>query len=415
MIKQIRVTNIKAISDSLLIPLQPLTVYIGRNGTGKSSMLEALDWLGMALDGGAQFATEPFRRFADLVHADGGESPTVMNINLVIDPEDASISDEILYKVGVGSGEDHETPVIVFEELSIKTRDGYEFWIKTDIGIRYRRVRQSIEEFKQEKSKDSVKVKRVLVNEENDWVVVSNTDRLALTDIDPAIARAGMFVKSALEKAVFLRLSPRSIADFSPAHSRPSPRLLDDEGYNLAHLLGQLDAETLEILIEKLSYVIQGASGIDSHKPTSPADRRYFTFLEKGISDDQPMQVPAWVLSEGTRRVTAILAVLLHDSPPKLLCIEEIENGLDPWTLGFILEELRQAINRGMQVLLTSHSPYMLNMVAKDNIVLCNRNNKQIEFLTADRLPALDELQTMLGIGSLYANKALYPNRTGNE
>jgi predicted ATPase len=410
MIKQIRVTNIKAIVDSTLIPLQPLTVFIGRNGTGKSSMLEALDWLGRALDGGAQFATEPFRRITDLIHSDGGETPSEMNINLVIDPEDASISDEIIYKVGVGAGEDHETPVIVYEELSVKNRDGYEFWIKTDTGIRFRRVRQSIEEYTQEKTKDRVKVKRKLVEEEKDWVVVSNLDRLALSDMDFAIARAAKYVQDYLVKAVFLRLSPRSIADFSPVKFRPTPRLLDDEGYNLAHLLGQFDADALSILIEKLNYIIKGASGLDSHTPTSPADRRYFTFIEKGISEDRPMQVPAWVLSEGTRRVTALLAVLLAETPPRLLCIEEIENGLDPWTLGFILEELQQAIDRGMQVLLTSHSPYMLNMIAKENIVLCDRR-QQIEFFTADRLPALDELQTMLGVGSLYANKALYPDK----
>lgn len=167
----------------------------------------------------------------------------------------------------------------------------------------------------------------------------------------------------------------------------------------------------MDILVDKLNYLIQGTQSIENHEPAGPGDRRYLTFIEARSGEEKQLQVPAWVLSEGIRRVTAILTVLYHDNPPKLLCIEEIENGLDPWTLGFVLEELRQAVERGTQVILTSHSPYMLNMVAKENIILCERKPYGIEFYPSEKLPDFDHLQTMLGVGSLYVNKALYPKR----
>jgi hypothetical protein len=44
-------------------------------------------------------------------------------------------------------------------------------------------------------------------------------------------------------------------------------------------------------------------------------------------------------------RILALLACLRHPSPPPLLVVEEIENGLDPQTINLLVEELRAAIN----------------------------------------------------------------------
>lgn len=394
MIKQLRVTNLKAINDSGLLPLQPLTVFIGRNGSGKSSLIEALDWLGRALNEGAQTATEPFQRITDLMRGWSEDPENSISISIVVDPEDLSMGSEILYQVRIGVQPGSLLPGIIFEQLSYQSREIQEFVIKTEGSNRFRKS---------------------IAEQDREWVVISDPDRIALTDLDPVRNPQGAFIRNLLERAVFLRLNPRAIASFTPARVKPSPRIIDDEGQQLAYLLSQLDPETLEILVDRLNYVIQGTQSIDNHEPASPGDRRYLTFIESRSGEDKQLQVPAWMLSEGIRRVTAILAVLYHENPPKLLCIEEIENGLDPWTLGFVLEELRQAVDRGTQILLTSHSPYMLNMVAKENIILCERKPYGIEFYPPDKLPDMDHLQTMLGVGSLYANKALYPKQQNEE
>ena len=43
LLKTIRVRNFKAIRDTGVLKLSPLTVFIGNNGSGKSSVLEALE------------------------------------------------------------------------------------------------------------------------------------------------------------------------------------------------------------------------------------------------------------------------------------------------------------------------------------------------------------------------------------
>jgi predicted ATPase len=111
------------------------------------------------------------------------------------------------------------------------------------------------------------------------------------------------------------------------------------------------------------------------------------------------------VLSEGTRRLTAILAVLYHDDPPPLLCIEEVENGLDPWTIKYLLDELDSAVMRGTQVIVTSHSPYLLNLLPLETVMFCLRRLYSVEYLLGDRLPDREVLQQRMGPGDLYANQ----------
>ena len=45
MIQSVLVENFKAINNAVSFPLQPFTVFIGNNGTGKSSVIEALKLL----------------------------------------------------------------------------------------------------------------------------------------------------------------------------------------------------------------------------------------------------------------------------------------------------------------------------------------------------------------------------------
>jgi ABC-type lipoprotein export system ATPase subunit len=385
-LQKIRITNFKVIDDTDLLAVQPFTVFIGRNGSGKSALIESLDWLSHAIEDGVASATAPYQDISYLVHGWNATSQRGFSITLEYDPLDASVGETVVYSLEVGiepTAEEHlAIPRIVREDLYARTQDGDTRSILTDGTVR-----------------------QYLVS--GQWLSFTNPDRLVLEE---GRGRAGDLLARFLRGAVVLRLNPRAIAGFAPARTKPTPRLLDDEGSELAVLLGRLDPEAIQILVEKLSFIVEGASLVDTHKPSGPADRRYFTLVEERSEgpDRQQVTVPAWVLSEGTRRITAILATLLHDSPPPFLCIEEVENGLDPWTLKYLLEELVGAVERGTQVFLTTHSPYLLNLLPIDCIVLCERRHYGIEFTTGDKLPGVDMIQGHMGPGELYTNRYLH-------
>lgn len=418
MLKAIRVTNFKIVNDSSLVPLKPLSLLIGRNGSGKSSLVEVLDWLGKAVHCGATEATEQFHNITDVLNGWANDSTRTFGITLEFDPQDTSVKETVLYRVEVGVQKSDQLPCIAYEQLSCKTNDGEDISIRSDGSTRERRREaRLLEEVRTTKLTESKnKISKTTIKPETtvQWVPTTHPDRLALSEIDP-VERGGDLLKRFLERAVFLRLNPRSIASFAPARTQPSPRLLDDEGLGVAHLLTQLDEEILSILVEKLSNIIASASNLESHIPSGPADRRFFTFIEERSGEERPLQVPAWVLSEGTRRMTAILALLLHDNPPPLLCIEEVENGLDPWTLKYLLNELTSAVERGIQVILTTHSPYLLNFIQLENIILCDRRSYDVEFFTEKSLPSLEDIESHIGLGDLYANRYLYHEPNGKE
>ena len=103
----------------------------------------------------------------------------------------------------------------------------------------------------------------------------------------------------------------------------------------------------------------------------------YFQLREGGFD------VPAWLLSTGSLRILALLAVLRHPTPPPLIVIEEIENGLDPRTISLVVEEIRSLTTREenpCQVIITTHSPYLLNQLGLDEILLVERINGQPVF-----------------------------------
>jgi predicted ATPase len=111
------------------------------------------------------------------------------------------------------------------------------------------------------------------------------------------------------------------------------------------------------------------------------------------------------MLSEGTRRITAILALLVHGVPPSLLCIEEIENGLDPFTTMHILGRLRAAAaKRGVQVVLTTHSPWLLDHVPLDSILYVRRQHGDTVYQRFAELPEVQAYNPSVPAGTRYVD-----------
>lgn len=95
----------------------------------------------------------------------------------------------------------------------------------------------------------------------------------------------------------------------------------------------------------------------------------YFEMKESG------QLVPASQASDGTLLVLAYLSVLYLPQPPRLLLIEEPENGIHPKRLRDILEILRNLVHEQShtQVVLTTHSPYVLDLFKPEEVTLCTK------------------------------------------
>ena len=110
--------------------------------------------------------------------------------------------------------------------------------------------------------------------------------------------------------------------------------------------------------------------------------------------------------SDGTLRVAGILTALLQDPPLPLVGIEEPELTVHPGALPLLLDYLRQASDRS-RVLLTTHSPELLNLVKADEVRVVARSNSgtRIGGMAEDQRDAVT--RGLLRLGELMTTEGL--------
>jgi hypothetical protein len=144
------------------------------------------------------------------------------------------------------------------------------------------------------------------------------------------------------------------------------PSLFD---YLLRQDRGRFDAAT-----EALKGLIPGLSAINVGTP-QPEERRLDLVLDEGL------RLPADRASTGVRMLLAFVALAHHPMPPRVILLEEPENGVHPKRLEEIVRLLREITEgkhgaHASQVILTTHSPYLLDYVSleTDQVLVFRRN-----------------------------------------
>lgn len=331
LLRSLRVAGVKSARDSGDMELPRLAVLVGRNGSGKSAVLEALQWLQDALRDGLSAATSRrYKSFRDL--CTHGSNQLQFNLKLASADESQHLSYDL-----VVTGSDRGVPEVARETCHW---GGTEEINTDEHGIRWI----------------------------GGGIQVDQPDRLALPQAGPASGAQRLV--TLLRQAVFLRLYPRALAQPSALQRPAGGPCLDEEGADLPALLSELEATQSEGRGRLLRYLqetlVAGIKKVDLERHRDQG----VLVVDQSVGEGQEsIRLPAWVLSEGTRRLTALYAVMSFQPPPSLLVIEEIENGLDPWTLRSVLRALRSTSEDGVSVLLTTHSPYLLDAFEPRNII----------------------------------------------
>ncbi|TAK41242.1 MAG: ATP-binding protein, partial [Saprospiraceae bacterium] len=86
------------------------------------------------------------------------------------------------------------------------------------------------------------------------------------------------------------------------------------------------------------------------------------TFKRLGVQDKYGQIYWAGELSDGTLYFLALLAIIHQPYPPKLLMVEEPENGIHPRRIKEIIDYFFTiAEEKGIQVILTTHSTVVID------------------------------------------------------
>ncbi len=153
---------------------------------------------------------------------------------------------------------------------------------------------------------------------------------------------------------------------------------LHSDGSGLPGLLDYLlrrDRRRFFEYVEVVKRHVPGLQDLEIATP-QPARRRLDLVLENGF------RIPADQASSGVRLMLFFVALTYHPSPPKLILLEEPENGVHPKRLADVVRLLKE-ITRGehggqpAQVILTTHSPYLLDSIKlpEDQVLVFRRQD----------------------------------------
>jgi predicted ATPase len=190
---------------------------------------------------------------------------------------------------------------------------------------------------------------------------------------------------------------------FVPARMRqPLPLRKDlqlqSDGGNLPTVLLSLQAEHRDLFRQIVEILRSGVPELrELYAAFTGEGAAYISIEEQGFSQ----RIPAWAMSDGTLQLLAHLAVLYSPSPPALVCFEEPENFLHPHLLQLVADLFREASKR-TQILVSTHSPYLLNFIDPDDLFIVEKSEGKTKVKPAHKKQDLKEALRVLGLGEMW-------------
>ena len=180
---------------------------------------------------------------------------------------------------------------------------------------------------------------------------------------------------------------------------------LEESVRNLALMLNQLNDKP-DTEAQLLKYLKTFYADAESLKTTLVGGR-----VDIRLQERKRYSVSAARLSDGTLRWLALLTILLHPSPPPLVCLEEPELGLHPDVIPPLAELLRDASQR-MQLIVTTHSDALVSELTDipETVIVCEKENGSTTLKRLERKRLAAWLKTY-SLGRLWRKGEIGGNR----
>lgn len=359
MLSSISVHDWKSVKDATL-NLDPLTVLIGTNSSGKSNILDALAFLSRIANGAL---------LTSALQGDGALSPMRGGL------EWAPRKHGSRFKISATTRADQHQDLTFTIECVIKDGQCFiqsEQLVRTKYrpkagGKRGAAIRPVQLFWTDDVSADSPTVTARLYNSKRGAPrVLSRMSSVLfqlLTQRTLSEIQEGLEVMAEALRSIFiLDPIPSNMRGFSPLADRLAP-----DASNIAGVLAALPPASKEQIETKLTRYV-------AELPEREIDRVYaekvgkfgsdaMLYCEERFGSGGPKQtVDARGMSDGTLRFVAIITALLTRPPNSLLVIEEVDNGLHPSRSSLLLSMLADEGNaRSVDVLVTTHNPALLD------------------------------------------------------
>jgi predicted ATPase len=367
-------------SEGASIDLLPLNVLIGPNGSGKSNLIEALAVL-RATEGDLAGWIRQGGGINEYIWK-GGTDTRVASLDVWLGEPDALLPPRpFRYSLSISEIRDRlqivsETTGFEGQRLGSVMQDPEILYHFADghAVIAHRTWSEDGSEYKGDAREiriQDLKLDQSILSQRRDPDTYPE-----ITYLGQQFSRIAIFQEWSFGRRTLLRGSQPT--------DLPTDFLLPD-GSNFVLVLHDLlqRSATDEKLVEHLRRFYEAARRIRT--------RVYAGRIELFIEEESNVEIPAARLSDGTLRYLALLTILLHPSPPPLVCIEEPELGLHPDILPVIAGLLLDASKR-TQLVVTTHSDALVSALSEvpEAVVVCepSTDGTQLRRLERDALSA---------------------------
>ena len=345
MIKSLRLVNWKSYKDSMLY-IDPLTMIIGTNSSGKSNALDALVFLSRIASGLEVYQSikgdqniSPIRGGIDWVCRQGTNQ---FKIETAIEYDGQDYTYSITVEVD-------KTKALITEEKLMqnskrlfytKMKDSHLLNIPTYFATGNQGKGQNF---------DLNRNTAILYQAKNLQLRKKETIGVVTRILEEL---SGIFVLNPI---------PNHMTDYSTL----SDKLLPDAS-NIAGVLAAMDEAQQKKIEGKLTLYLKDIPEKDIKETWVESVGKFNTdamlYCKESWGDNGENIVDARGMSDGTLRFLAIVVTMLTTKMNKLVVIEEVDNGLHPSRSHILLEMLKDlGAERNIDVIITTHNPALLN------------------------------------------------------
>lgn len=346
-IEYLKVKNYRALREVEFKDLTRFTVLLGPNGSGKSTVFDVFAFLAECFELGLRRAWDRRGRAREL-KTRGGEGPISIEIKYR-EPGYPLIT----YHMAID--ERGGAPVVVEEWLRWKRGSHGQPFRFLDYREGHGRAVSGEQPDEQDKRID---------------IPLKSADLLAVNAL-------GQFAEHPRVAALRDFITGWYVSYLSAESARGQPEAGPQEhltrtGDNLANViqyLAEQHGKRLEKIFEALR---RRVPRIERVLAETMADGRLLLQIK-----DAPFSHPvlAKFASDGTLKMLAYLVLLYDPAPPAFIGVEEPENFLHPRLLTELAEECRAATDR-TQLLVTTHSPFLLNALRPEEVRVLWRDDQ---------------------------------------
>lgn len=384
MIKRLRVKGFKSLYD-LDVAFSPLTVLFGTNTSGKRNVLDVIQLLAKSVTAEhiADIFDAPFRGslLSCFSLGDDGHVPENAKIEITVDLSVSFASGssdlpykEVRYELVLGYAPER-FPCVLHEALYDIAENQetclFPLWLKGDL----RHAGSTLlSEFKS----------------------VSYLHGASLGDMALPLAVA-QEIKSWRVFALDPQDGLRSINEEFRSNANLGPK-----GENLAsflYVLKMRDPFQWETFQKALHLYIPEIDGLD-------VDLNQHNEVAVYIKEGKK-KIPIRLISDGTLNLMGLLAMGDTHNPRGVIGIDEPENGLHPSKMGLLARLLETQATDNQQLIVTTHSPYLLDHVPLASIYVCQKENGKTRMRPVTDLSVISCLSDDILLSDLIVSGAL--------